>query len=51
MSIEKILFLKLNKINIYKYILKNDLIIQPEMRFKPRTDLERVYDMINGWII
>ena len=33
----------------YKYILKNDLIIQPEMRFKPRTDLERVYDMINGY--
>ena len=35
--------------NKYKYILKNDLIIQPEMRFKPRTDLERVYDMINGY--
>ena len=35
--------------NKYKYILKNDLIIQPEMRFKPRTDLERVYDMVNGY--
>jgi hypothetical protein len=35
--------------NKYKYILKNDLIIQPEMRFKPRTDLERIYDMINGY--
>ena len=38
-----------NKENKYKYILKNDLIIQPEMRFKPRTDLERVYDMVNGY--
>ena len=35
--------------NKYKYILKNDLIIQPEMRFKPRTDLERVFDMVNGY--
>ena len=35
--------------NKYKYILKHGLIIQPEMRFKPRTDLERVYDMINGY--
>ena len=25
------------------------MIIQPEMRFKPRTDLERIYDMINGY--
>ena len=31
-----------------KYILKNDGIIQPQMRFKPRTDLERVYDALNG---
>ena len=31
-----------------KYILKNDIIIQPQMRFKPRTDLERVYDALNG---
>ena len=23
--------------------------MQPEMRFKPRTDLERVYDMINAY--
>ena len=37
------------EVDKYKYILKNDLIIQPEMRFKPRTDLERVYDMINGY--
>ena len=37
------------EINRYKYILKNDLIIQPEMRFKPRTDLERVYDIINEY--
>ena len=38
-----------SEINKYKYILKNDLIMQPEMRFKPRTDLERVYDMINAY--
>ena len=31
-----------------KYVLKNDVIIQPQMRFKPRTDLERVYDALNG---
>jgi hypothetical protein len=31
-----------------KYILKNDIIVQPQMRFKPRTDLERVYDALNG---
>ena len=28
---------------------KNDYIIQPQMRFKPRTDLERVYDTLNGY--
>lgn len=33
--------------NKYEYILKNDLIMQPQMRFKPRTDLERVFDIIN----
>ena len=38
-----------SEVNKYKYILKNDLIIQPEMRFKPRTDLERVYDILNGY--
>ena len=38
-----------SEVNKYKYILKNDLIIQPEMRFKPRTDLERIYDMINEY--
>ena len=31
-----------------KYVFKNDSIIQPQMRFKPRTDLERVYDALNG---
>ena len=31
-----------------KYILKNDVILQPQMRFKPRTELERVYDALNG---
>ena len=38
-----------SEVNKYKYILKNDLIIQPEMRFKPRTDLERIYDIINEY--
>ena len=33
----------------YNYLMKNDLIIQPQMRFKPRTDLERVYDVLNGY--
>ena len=27
----------------------NNLISQPTMRYKPRTDLERVYDVINGY--
>ena len=38
-----------SEVNKYKYILENDLIMQPEMRFKPRTDLERVYDIVNGY--
>ena len=38
-----------SEIKKYKYILKNALIMQPEMRFKPRTDLERVYDIVNGY--
>ena len=38
-----------SEVNKYKYILENDLIMQPEMRFKPRTDLERVYDILNGY--
>ena len=41
--------LSLSEIKKYKYILKNALIMQPEMRFKPRTDLERVYDIVNGY--
>ena len=28
---------------------KHDFIMQPQMRFKPRTDLERVYDTLNGY--
>ena len=28
-------------------LLKNNAIYQPQMRFKARTDLERVYDMLN----
>ena len=30
------------------YMMKNDIILQPKMRFKARTDLERVYDALNG---
>ena len=30
------------------YMMKNDLILQPKMRFTARTDLERVYDALNG---
>lgn len=41
--------LSMSEIKKYKYILKNALIMQPEMRFKPRTDLERVYDIVNGY--
>ena len=29
--------------------LSMNLISQPQMRFKPRTDLERVYDVLNGY--
>ena len=32
----------------YDYYIKNDIILQPLMRFKPRTDLERIYDELNG---
>ena len=31
------------------YINKKFLISQPTMRYKPRTDLERVYDVLNGY--
>ena len=41
---------------INKYLLNesknnknNNLISQPTMRYKPRTDLERVYDVLNGY--
>ena len=30
------------------YLIKNDIIIQPQMRFKARTDLERVYEALSG---
>ena len=33
-----------------KYMLKNDIILQPHLRFKARTDLERVYDALDGRI-
>ena len=29
-------------------ILKNNIVIQPEMRFKARTDLERIYDALKN---
>ena len=29
-------------------ILKNNIVIQPEMRFKARTDLERLYDALKN---
>ena len=32
----------------FDYLLKNDIILQPIMRFKARTDLERVYDSLNS---
>ena len=38
---------KIKKIN---YMIKNKIILQPQMRFKARTDLERVYDALNGRI-
>ena len=28
---------------------KKNTIFQPTMRYKPRTDLERVYDILNGY--
>ena len=38
------------KSNNIDYYVKNDIIIQPQMRFKARTDLERVYEALNGKI-
>ena len=35
----------------YEYYIKNNIILQPLMRFKPRTDLERVYDTLNRFHI
>jgi hypothetical protein len=32
----------------FDYLLKNDIILQPIMRFKARTDLERVYDSLHS---
>ena len=29
------------------YHIKNDIILQPQMKFKARTDLERIYDSLN----
>ena len=34
--------------NEIEYFVKNDIIIQPQMRFKARTDLERVYEALNS---
>ena len=38
------------KSNNIDYYVKNGIIIQPQMRFKARTDLERVYEALNGKI-
>ena len=34
--------------DLIDYLIKNDIIIQPQMRFKARTDLERVYEALSG---
>ena len=34
--------------NQIKALIKKDSILQPQMRFTARTDLERVYDVLNG---
>ena len=34
--------------NQLKALVKKDSILQPQMRFTARTDLERVYDVLNG---
>ena len=39
--------LSISEKKIYTDLLKNKAIFQPKMRFKPRTDLERVYDMLH----
>ena len=38
--------LSIKEQQIIDYHIKNDLILQPQMKFKPRTDLERVYDTL-----
>ena len=38
------------KSNNIDYYVKNDIIIQPQMRFKARTDLERVFEALSGKI-
>ena len=34
--------------NQIKDLIKKDSILQPQMRFRARTDLERIYDALNG---
>ena len=34
--------------NEIEYFIKNNIILQPQMRFKARTDLERVYEALSG---
>ena len=34
--------------NQIKALIKKDSILQPQMRFRARTDLERIYDVLNG---
>ena len=40
--------LSITEKNQIKALIKKDSILQPQMRFTARTDLERVYDVLNG---
>ena len=40
--------MSLTEKNQIKDLIKKDSILQPQMRFTARTDLERVYDVLNG---
>ena len=39
--------LSIKEQQIIDYHIKNDIILQPQMKFKARTDLERVYDTLS----
>ena len=40
--------LSITERNQIKDLVKKDSILQPQMRFRARTDLERIYDALNG---